>query len=441
MEKSSAIKAQAQKHLSSGHLDKAISEYEKLLALEDIDPYDYVLVGDVHLKNGSSERAVSLYLRSIDSYEKLGLYKNAVAIGSKILRLNPSMSDVHRRLGDIRLRAGLVSEAVRDYVKYHDMKLKEGDKEAAVEALELARKASPEDTSLSDKLVILYDQTNRIREAAVELMRASQVLRARGQESLAAQYSERALSLDPEAARGAATGAETPLDAAAQSEQASGETSEDSPAEQQDFVAATPAMELARQHDASREPEPPDTPEPPQTPQIPEPATSAATEAPAEALRQRAYSRPTTVNISHVLKQFKAQMEDTLNPEDHQAHYDLGVTYKEMGLHEEALNEFRVAAAGQDYRAKAFEMAGLCHLEMGEFEESIEAFRRALRERNREDEDYPGLCFNIARALEGAGSNEEAVEYLREVSSLNPDFPGLQEKLQALTDTEEEAEL
>jgi tetratricopeptide (TPR) repeat protein len=100
-----------------------------------------------------------------------------------------------------------------------------------------------------------------------------------------------------------------------------------------------------------------------------------------------------------------------------------------MGLYEEALNEFRVASAGDDYRAKEFEMAGQCHLEIEDFEDAVEAFRRALRERTKDDEEYPGLCFNLGRALEGLGRTEEAQENYNEVAELNPEFPGLQGKL------------
>jgi tetratricopeptide (TPR) repeat protein len=180
LEKSSGIKARAQKYLSSGNLDKALAEYQKLLSLEDTDPYDYVLVGDVHLKKGTTDRAVSLYAQAIDAYEKLGLYKNAAAIGKRILRLDPSQSDMYKRLGDIRMRAGLAHEAVQDFLACHDVKLKEGDKDAALEALECACRANPADTGISEKLAGMYEQTDRANQAAVELMRLSELLKAGG---------------------------------------------------------------------------------------------------------------------------------------------------------------------------------------------------------------------------------------------------------------------
>lgn len=428
MEKSSGIKARAQKYLSSGNLDKALAEYQKLLALEDIDPYDYVLVGDVHLKKGTTERAVSLYSQAVDAYEKLGLYKNAAAIGKRILRLDPSQSDMYRRLGDIRLRAGLAHEAVQDFLTCHNIKLKEGDEEAAIEALERAATANPADTGISEKLAGMYERTGRARQAAVELMRLSELLKSRGDDDKSSQCAARALGLDPNAGIGFSAAAHEPQSRVLESEPAEGRGSgslvEQPSAEPPGgFVPTTAAMEVGQEAGERRPAEHPETVE------QASPSAPPAEDSSLASLRQRVHSRPSTVNISQVLKQFKTQMENTLDAGDYQAHYDLGVTYKEMGLYEEALNEFRVASAGDEYRAKAFEMAGQCHLEMEDFEDAVEAFRRALRERTREDGEYPGLCFNLGRALEGLGQDEEARQNYAEVAELNPDFPGLREKL------------
>jgi tetratricopeptide (TPR) repeat protein len=442
LEKSSGIKAKAQKYLSSGNLDKALAEYENLLSLEDIDPYDYVLVGDVHLKKGGTGRAVSLYVHAIDAYEKLGLYKNAAAIGKRILRLDPSQSDMYRRLGDIRMRAGLAPEAVQDFLTCHDMKLKEGDKDAAIEALELASRANPVDTSISEKLAGLYEQTNRASQAAGELTRISEVLKSRGEVERAAQYAARAVKLDANVVPMVSAAAREPQTLFLERTPAESSAAPFSPQQEappqgpEEFVAATAAMEIAQPPVASR----PEADQPVESVEFPQPAPVHGGEPPVSGLKLRAHSRPSTVNVSQVLKQFKAQMESTLDPGDYQSHYDLGVTYKEMGLHEEALNEFRMASAGDGFRGKAFEMAGLCHLEMEEFEEAVEAFRRALRERTREDEEYPGLCFNLGRALEGIGQTEEALQNYTEVAALNPQFPGLRERLAATSDKPEEAE-
>ncbi len=413
MQKSSVIKAQAQKHLSAGNLDKALAEYEKLLSQDDIDPYVFVLVGDVHLKKGETEKAVGLYGRAADAYEKVGLYKNAAAIGKRALRLDPGLSEMYKRLGCIRAREGLVTEAVQDFLKYQEICLKDGDRDGAAEGLELACKTAPDDADLSERLVCLYEEADRTADAARELARISGVMRDRGDQEAAASYYERALKTDAEALSMPAVEEEEP-----QGTSDAGEAGAE--------PAAGAAQATAESGDAEERDE--------SAGEIHEEVKSGDIN-----VREKPRPRP-SINIGEVLKQFKAQVDDRVGLEDTQCRYDLGVTYKEMGLFEEALNEFRVASADDEQRAKAFEMAGLCHFEMQEYEEALEAFHRALRETSKQDDDYPGLCFNVGVTLETMGRTEEALERFKEVETLNPEFPGLASKLETLQKTSGEEE-
>jgi tetratricopeptide (TPR) repeat protein len=414
LNKASTIKAQAQKYLSKGNFDKALEEYEKLLSMEEVDPYDFVLAGDVHLKQGNTARAVSLYEKAVDAYEKLGLYKNAAAIGKRALRLDPGLSDMYRQLGRIKLHEGLASEALPDFLKYHDIKFKEGDIENAIVGLELACKVSPNDVELSEKLCSLYEETKRTADAAKELSRVSGVLRDRGDEVGAAKYHERALKMGGD-----------PLSMPAAEEL---KPEGDRTLERIKEAVAGPVSESAVQSDRAM-----------QETSRARVAKDASVLTPSEestsgsvSVKDKARRKVSDVNISQILKQFKSQMEDKIGPDDYQSHYDMGMTYKEMGLYEEALNELRVASASDKYRVKAFELAGLCHLEIGEYEEALEAFKRAIRERSREDMDYPGLCFNLGTAFEALGRTAEALKCFQDVESLNPEFPGLKERLEAL---------
>jgi tetratricopeptide (TPR) repeat protein len=419
LQKSSVIRAQAQKYLSGGNLDKALAEYERLLSSDAAGPYDFVLAGDVCLKRGDTERAVTLYVQAVDAYEGAGLYKNAAAIGKKALRLDPGLSEMHKRLGKLRVNEGLVKEAVQDFLKYHDIKTKEQDLEGAIEGLALATRAAPADVDMAEKLVKLYEEAERTADAARELARVSTVLRERGDQEGAASYYERALALDAEAIsmptveqkRTEVKHAteELHIEHGAQPVRAAAESEEE--ARDQSLDEIPPEF---RTGDISVKDKP-----------KPKPKPKPKTEGP-------------SIDLGEVLKQFKAQVDSKVSLDDSQARYDLGMTYKEMGLLEEALNEFRVASADDKQRAKAFEMVGLCHFELKQYEEALEAFSRALRESTREDDNYPGLCFNVGVTLEAMGRTEEALDRFQEVASLNSEFPGLSDKLEALAGSSEE---
>jgi len=412
LNKASTIKAQAQKHLSSGNYDKALQEYEKLLCSEEVDPYDFVLAGDVHLKKGDTTGAVSLYKNAVDAYEKLGLFKNAAAIGKKALRLDPSLSEMYKQLGTMKFREGLVTEALDYLKKYYEIKLKEGDIDGAITGLEVACQASPQDVELSEKLSTLYERTNKTPNAARELARISGVLRSKGDEEKAAEYYEKALKID------AAALSMPPMEEDKPEKQSPEETIIEHGARPVAEPANPPAQRQARYTSNMA---------------VPEEYASGSV-----FVQDKPRPKVSDVNIGQILKQFRSQMESKVGPDDYQCHYDLGISYKLMGLYEEALNEFRMASANDKFRVKSFELAGLCHLEIGENEEALEAFSRALRQRSKEDADYPGLRFNIGLAQQALGKREEALENFREVELHNPDFPGLREKLASLQSEVEE---
>ena len=50
MEKAIEIKRRAQRCIQNGDLDGALGEYEKLVAADDSDPYNFVLLADLLYK-------------------------------------------------------------------------------------------------------------------------------------------------------------------------------------------------------------------------------------------------------------------------------------------------------------------------------------------------------------------------------------------------------
>ena len=54
LEKAIEIKRRAQRCIQNGDLDGALAEYEKLVAIEDSDPYNLVLLADLLFKKGDS---------------------------------------------------------------------------------------------------------------------------------------------------------------------------------------------------------------------------------------------------------------------------------------------------------------------------------------------------------------------------------------------------
>ncbi len=105
----------------------------------------------------------------------------------------------------------------------------------------------------------------------------------------------------------------------------------------------------------------------------------------------------------------------SLSLEDCDTHYDLGIAYKEMGLLDDAIAEFRVATASPARRCIGELMLGICHVEKGDPATAIEHFRAGLQAPQRTEHEELGLYFEIGNAYELLGDIGEALYYLQKV--------------------------
>jgi len=122
-----------------------------------------------------------------------------------------------------------------------------------------------------------------------------------------------------------------------------------------------------------------------------------------------------------------------------EAHYHLGLAYREMGLMDEAIAEFRRSAADERFTVVSGEMIGLCLLAKGDAEAAIHEFGRALSIEGRPPAEYDGVKYNLAAAYEAIGDADAAEAILRALQASNPSFRDLESRLRRLVAGREQA--
>ena len=179
MEKAIDIKRRAQRCVQNGDLDGALKEYEKLIAVQDSDPYNFVLLADLLYKKGDMIGAAQRYVASIDAYEQAALYKNAIAVGKKMMRLSLSPTLVLSKLAKLHALDGLGTEAALYYQQYAEHLMRDKRGPEAAEAFRKAFEASSENIKalerLAEVLVLEGDKESAARtlaEAAVHYQSA-----------------------------------------------------------------------------------------------------------------------------------------------------------------------------------------------------------------------------------------------------------------------------
>jgi tetratricopeptide (TPR) repeat protein len=158
--------------------DKAVNEYIRLAEIEVNNPNVFNELGDLHLKIGNKSEAFKAFHSASDSYSRMGLFNNAVAVCKKIIRLSPSDRAVYGKLARLRNRQGLKREAATYALSY----LVKVAADATVDAGEIR----PELVELANEMSHSPD----VLERTVEYLLAQQFTSDAGQllEKLAQTY-------------------------------------------------------------------------------------------------------------------------------------------------------------------------------------------------------------------------------------------------------------
>ena len=118
---------------------------------------------------------------------------------------------------------------------------------------------------------------------------------------------------------------------------------------------------------------------------------------------------------------------------DAQAHFELGVAFKQMEMWDEAISELSQAVAGREDPRPVLEALADCYLRSGDAERAEEALRQAEAHPANRDSPSAAIAYRIARLHEQQGDESQAIEWLLQVVSIDPDFRDAASRLSALS--------
>ncbi|NNF06876.1 MAG: hypothetical protein HKN21_08950 [Candidatus Eisenbacteria bacterium] len=206
-----SIKRKAQKLVQQGSYDEAIEQYVLIVESGEMDPYDYVVLGDLLLRNNRREEAVNRYEEALSSYGEGGLHRNAIALAKRIKRLAPERYDIQRRLGDLYAAEGLSSESALHYLEYLERaKDDETFPDAAEEICARLLSFPLPSFELVPRIVGIAREVERAASLASSVMYQAERARDAGQAKVHESLMELATSLDPNVGATAAPAAEAP---------------------------------------------------------------------------------------------------------------------------------------------------------------------------------------------------------------------------------------
>ncbi|MDD5306084.1 MAG: tetratricopeptide repeat protein [Deltaproteobacteria bacterium] len=188
----------AQKFVAKGQFEKAIQEYQKLLKVEPNDIRTCLKIGDLYTRMGARKEATETYLKVAEQYTKNGFHLKAVAVYKQVLKIDPTLLDIHQCLADSYVRLGLTSEALIQLEQLADMFQRMDMSNRMLEVLARMADLDPQNIATRLRIAEHLSKEGQVREAALHFAGAADQLKAQGRIEDYIKVGERLLYHDAE---------------------------------------------------------------------------------------------------------------------------------------------------------------------------------------------------------------------------------------------------
>lgn len=149
--------------------------------------------------------------------------------------------------------------------------------------------------------------------------------------------------------------------------------------------------------------------------------------------------------LAAIFDEFREAVEDTEEEdegEDFDTHYQMGLAYREMGLLDQAVEEFQTATAltapgdGTPRFLQCCNLLGHCFMEKGMPRPAALWFKKGLSAAGHTEDEYQAMRYDLGTAYEQMGDTERAIEVLSEVYAIDVSYRGVADRLRELQNKE-----
>ncbi len=137
-------------------------------------------------------------------------------------------------------------------------------------------------------------------------------------------------------------------------------------------------------------------------------------------------------SLEEIVEGFKKGVAEHLSPTDYDTHFNLGIAYREMGLLDEAIGEFQVAAKDSGHLVLCCSMLGLCFLDKGLPELAIKWYRRGLEAPEMSEEDTLGLLYDLGCAYLAIDDQASAYKAFVDLYGINTNYRDVVARIEEL---------
>ena len=140
-------------------------------------------------------------------------------------------------------------------------------------------------------------------------------------------------------------------------------------------------------------------------------------------------------NMKEIFKAFSEQVDRKIGFDDFETRYNLGIAYMEMGLFDEAINEFLISSKDKSKEGDIAGLIGICFRKKGMYNESLTWFSKALQIAENNNKDTVSIRYELILDYQELNDQKNARKFAGEIMLLNPYYRDIRKIFKSINET------
>lgn len=136
--------------------------------------------------------------------------------------------------------------------------------------------------------------------------------------------------------------------------------------------------------------------------------------------------------LTDIVTDFRKALDEKVDKEDFESHYNLGIAFLEQGLIDEAIEECLLAAKSKKLEVDSYGIVSFCYRQKKEYPKALKWLEKALKLSETGSHQSFALKYELASLYEDMQDKSKAVKVFGEVKKWNSEYRDVAEKLKTL---------
>ncbi|NIM91016.1 MAG: tetratricopeptide repeat protein [Candidatus Aminicenantes bacterium] len=136
--------------------------------------------------------------------------------------------------------------------------------------------------------------------------------------------------------------------------------------------------------------------------------------------------------LSEIVSEFKKEVEEKVDKEDYEIHYNLGIAFMEQSLFDEAIEEFELASNDEKRALDCYNVMANCYKQKKDFKKGIKCIEKGLALAEEGSAPFFALKYELASIYEELEENEKALGLYNEIKEWNSEYRDVGDKTESL---------